>query len=140
MDKELLFKQALGLQRERVTSPRLGLFRIMVRKSPLTTATLIAEAEKLSIDQATCYRNLALFRRIGLISDIVVGGRRMVELTDSFGAHHHHFSCRNCGRLIDFDSPSLETAISAAAADLGAIVSSHQLEIIGVCAQCRGLT
>ena len=139
MDKELLFKEALALQRERVTSPRLGLFRILVRKSPLSTATLIAEADKLSIDQATCYRNLTLFRKIGLISDIVVGGQRMVELTDSFGSHHHHFSCGQCGKVIDFDSETIEAAISGAAGELGVAVSSHQLEIIGVCASCRAL-
>jgi Fur family ferric uptake transcriptional regulator len=66
----------------------------------------------------------------------VSGGRRLIELTDEFGAHHDHFACERCGALTDFDDEILELAISDASRRLGVQIVGHQLEMTGLCANC----
>lgn len=110
-----------------------------MRKSPLTTGQLVEAMDADAVDPATVYRTLILFRRLNLVRDIVAGGRRMVELSDDFHAHHHHSYCTECGRLVDFDSVEVEKLISRLGDKLGMHVQSHQLEITGVCKACRQL-
>lgn len=122
---------------ERVTAPRLAIFRLLSRSGPLPMAKLGARAKDDGIDTVTVYRTVALFRMLGLVREIGVGSRRLLELTDDFGGHHHHFWCSRCGRMSDFDDTALEGAIKEAGRSLGIAVTSHQVEITGLCASCR---
>lgn len=136
MDREIQFKERLRTGGERVTSPRLLIFRALLRKTPLTTVKLVGSLAASGIDPATIYRNLTLFRRLGVIQDVVAGGQRLVELTEDFGSHHHHFWCTNCGRLQDFDHPEVERYVQRVASELGIKINGHQLELSGLCTQC----
>ena len=122
---------------ERVTSPRLAIFRILGTHSPLAMASLSLRAQENGVDSVTVYRTLALFKKLGLVQEIGVGNKRLFELSDGFGGHHHHFWCTNCGKIIDFDDPNLEQALHQATAALNFTLQSHQLEMVGVCSSCR---
>jgi Fe2+ or Zn2+ uptake regulation protein len=124
---------------ERVTSPRLAIFRLLSRGGAIPMGKLSARAKEDGIDTVTVYRTIALFRGLGLVREIGVGSRRLLELTDHFGGHHHHFWCSTCGRITDFDDSQLESAIRAAGHSLGITVLSHQVEITGQCSRCRAL-
>ncbi|HVQ44912.1 MAG TPA: Fur family transcriptional regulator [Candidatus Saccharimonadia bacterium] len=124
---------------ERVTTPRLTIFRLLARHSPLPMRKLADRAAGDGVDSVTVYRTIALFTRLGFVREIGMGRHRLLELSDDFGEHHHHFWCSQCGAVTDFDNPELEQAIHAASQALGLTVQAHQLEITGLCAACSRL-
>ncbi|MDB5178723.1 MAG: transcriptional regulator, Fur family transcriptional regulator, ferric uptake regulator [Patescibacteria group bacterium] len=136
MSQEETYKHTLKNANERLTSPRLILFRALLRHSPVSTVSLTELGRKNGIDPATTYRTLTLLRRLGIIEDIVAGGKRLVELSDDYTGHHHHFWCRKCGRLIDFDSKVVEVSLANVIKVMGASMSAHHIEIQGECGDC----
>ncbi len=50
--------------------------------------------------------------------------------------HHHHATCRQCGRTVDFDDGELERAAQRAAQRLGFSDVRHLIEVSGVCRAC----
>ena len=48
-------------------------------------------------------------------------------------SHHHHLVCRECGRTIEVEEPSVERWASRVAAQHGFSDVSHTLEIFGTC-------
>lgn len=138
MKHEQQFKDHLRTSGERVTTTRLGIFRILLRHAPIAMAKLILKAQEDGIDPVTTYRTVDLFRKLGLVQDLGIGRNRLLELSDSYHAHHHHFTCVTCGQISDFDSEAIETELDKVRAGMGIEIHSHQLEVTGVCANCRG--
>ena len=134
--QEHQFVNRLKLANERVTAPRLQIFRVLRQHSPLPMLSLRQRARTNGVDTVTVYRTVSLFKRLNLVQEIGVGSYRMLELTDDFGDHHHHLWCNKCGQMLDIDDPDLEVSMEEAAKRLGIKVESHQLEIVGVCAAC----
>jgi Fur family ferric uptake transcriptional regulator len=55
-----------------------------------------------------------------------------------FADHHHHLSCQSCGVTIAFEEPdAFDAMIQSVAARHGFQPRTHQLEIAGLCAECR---
>ena len=130
------FKQELRAAGLKVTGPRLEAFCFLQQHDLTTVATVIA-AMAGRADRASVYRTLALFRRLGVIHDVVAGGRQMIELTDSFASHHHHLSCLECGRQESVADPALESELDRISQSKGFRQLSHQIEISGICARCQ---
>ena len=84
---------------------------------------------------ATVYRSVKGFMEEGWLVPVEVPGEpQRYELSGM--DHHHHFSCRTCGRIFDFDGcPS----------NLGGLVppgfemDDHEIYIYGRCAECTGV-
>jgi Fe2+ or Zn2+ uptake regulation protein len=136
MKTEQQFKDHLRATGERLTSPRLLLFRIMIRNAPVSMSKLIAKAEADGVDTVTVYRTMDLFRKLGLVQEMGMGRNRLFELSDDYHAHHHHFTCTHCGAISDFDSAVIETELHRVAQERGFGIRSHQLEVTGVCSVC----
>ena len=87
------------------------------------------------ISLATVYRNLARFKKQGLIMSLgTVDG---VERFDANTDPHVHFICTNCDAVIDLPQLNPPEALCSAAADgVGGTVSSCQLSFTGVCGSC----
>lgn len=49
--------------------------------------------------------------------------------------HHHHLVCRECGRTVEVEEPSVERWAARVAAQHGFRDVSHTLEIFGTCDQ-----
>ncbi len=137
MEHEQQFKESLRAVGERVTTPRLSVFRVLARHSPISMPKLIARATENGVDTVTVYRTIDLFRKMALVQEMGLGRNRLLELSDSYHGHHHHFTCIECGKIIDFDSEIIEANLVRAGQDLGFIIDSHQLEATGVCGVCR---
>ena len=137
MNHEQQFKDHLRATGERVTTTRLGIFRVLLRHAPIAMNRLIAKAQDDGIDPVTTYRTIDLFRKLGLVQELGMGRNRLFELSDRYHAHHHHFSCVNCGKISDFDSEAIELELHNVGAETGFDIRSHQLEVTGVCADCR---
>jgi Fur family transcriptional regulator, ferric uptake regulator len=117
------------------TGPRLAVFKYLQSRGPSTISTVIAALTP-GIDRASIYRSLALFRELGIVQDIVAGGRRMIELTDQYDTHHHHLSCLHCGAIKTIDDPAIERLLGQLAERNGFVPSGHQIEISGLCHKC----
>lgn len=137
MNQEKLFRERLRSANERVSSPRLLIFQTLLRHSPVTVPALVSMLRENAVDASTTYRNINLFRRLRIINDIAAGGQRMIEMSDDYGDHHHHFTCHNCNTIVDFDDTEIENSLSAAAKNMGVQLTSHHIEMTGLCSKCK---
>lgn len=51
--------------------------------------------------------------------------------------HHHHLACRNCGAIVEVDTPELEAWARAVADRFDYQDLRHVLELSGICPACR---
>jgi len=86
-----------------------------------------------SVDQATVYRTIQFFLEAGIAQ---VVRYRLVELSDQFKQHHHHFVCTRCNNEITFNSAALERALESITKGRSLKLESHQVELAGLCSQC----
>lgn len=122
----------------RLTSPRRSVFRALERAdAPLFIHEIIAVCE--GTDRTSVYRSLEVFAKLGIVQIIPTGWKQRYELSDLFRAHHHHLQCVRCSELISIDTPKLEASIKAIAHDHGYQLTSHHIELHGVCKKCRSL-
>lgn len=120
-----------------LTNTRVAVFDLLLDQEPQSMAVLVKRAEG-KVDRATLYRTIELFERLGIVSRLNIGWKYKIELTEMFSGHHHHFYCTNCGRTYSLpESPMLETMISSVAAKEGYSPRGHQLEIHGLCNNCK---
>ena len=87
------------------------------------------------ISLATVYRNLALFKKQGLIQSVgTVGG---MERFDGNIEPHVHFICAGCDAVLDLPEIQVpQTLCGDAAAGVGGTVSGCQLTFSGLCGEC----
>lgn len=83
---------------------------------------------------ATVYRNLALFKKEGLVMSVsTVNG---VERFDGNTKPHVHFVCNDCDAVLDLHQIALPDSLySEATAHAGAITDCHLL-FTGTCRNC----
>jgi len=122
----------------KITKPRL-LVLSLLRKSanPLSAKEITGHARKLSIDQATIYRTLELFKKAGLIQEInLQENRAYFELKDS--RDHHHIICVECKKIEDFNGCDYQTLADTIIKQHGdfAKITNHSFEFFGICKSC----
>lgn len=131
----LLFKRILQTNGYFVTQPRQRLFGLLQHNSPLPVRKLIELVDQ--HDQATVYRNVALFEKLGIISRLQLGRDAQLELSDKFQHHHHHLTCMRCGKVIAIkENKIIESEILRIGQQTGFTATDHVLEIRGHCATC----
>ncbi len=60
--------------------------------------------EEESISLSTVYRNLQVFKKLGLVEERRLGQMRCYyEIKQK--PEHHHLVCQRCGKIVDFESP-----------------------------------
>jgi Fur family ferric uptake transcriptional regulator len=120
-----------------LTKPRQIVFVALQNNQPQTMSQLVA-ASAGRVDRASVYRTVTLFEKLGIVQRLQLGWKYKLELSDAFQHHHHHLTCLRCGRVIPFDeAPSLEKNLRAIAQAKKFTMQGHQLEIQGLCANCR---
>jgi Fur family ferric uptake transcriptional regulator len=88
-----------------------------------------------SISLATIYRSLILFKRLGLVEERRLSeSRRYYEIRQT--AEHQHLICRQCGKVIEFQSPVLEKVVKSILHDNGFNISQASLYLEGNCDGC----
>jgi Fur family transcriptional regulator, ferric uptake regulator len=134
MDSSL--KQLLKLSGYSHTKPRQLVF-VYLQTHDNVSINELASSHLGIIDQASIYRALNVFRKLGIVQDIVVSGKKIVELSDRFKDHHHHMSCVECGNATCIKDDQIEQRLDELAAQHGFKPTSHQLGINGICKNCR---
>ncbi|MDQ3065110.1 MAG: transcriptional repressor [bacterium] len=120
-----------------ITKARATVFSALQSTKPKTMRQLVESVDGV-IDRASVYRTIALYEQLGIVKKIQHGWKYRLELGDDFAPHHHHLTCRVCGRVINFDEPEqFDEMLSIVAANNGFTPESHNLEITGMCSNCR---
>ena len=93
--------------------------------------TLIPEGEHM--DNATLYRNLQQYARLGILESMVDNeGLTRYMICDS--SPHHHLICTGCGRIIPF--PCNDQFWKPYAEENDFHETHHKIEIYGKCVDC----
>jgi Fur family ferric uptake transcriptional regulator len=91
------------------------------------------------VGRASVYRALEQLEALGLVQRIeVCRGTAGFERIDPTGHHHHHAICRDCGRMVPFEDPSLEQALDKLARAMAFDVTEHDVVLRGRCDRCAG--
>ena len=88
------------------------------------------------ISLATVYRNLRLFKQLGLVNEI-----RLDEVNCYYeimpSNEHYHLLCTGCGQIIEFESPLIAEVAADVERNCGFQVDRAVLHLKGVCEKCR---
>jgi len=91
------------------------------------------------VSVATVYRTMKLLADAGLAEARNFGdGQTRYEA--AMGRHHHdHLICTNCGTIIEFENDRIEQLQDVIAKRHGFKVTSHKMELYGLCKNCQRL-
>ena len=95
-----------------------------------------ARAKEPRISLATVYRNLKLFKELGLIAESNLGETHSHYEIKGAG-EHYHLVCLGCGKVIEFDSPLIAKAVARTQRENGFDITSVQLKMEGYCPKCK---
>jgi Fur family ferric uptake transcriptional regulator len=84
---------------------------------------------------ATVYRNLQRLAETGDADTLRRENGELAFLLCGAG-HHHHLSCRECGKVEQVRDCRLDDWARAVAADHGFSQVEHHAELVGLCAKC----
>ena len=130
----------LGTEGRRRTGARAIVIAAALRRTqPFTAQELVSELARRGVGRATVFRTLELLVEREVLSRIhgIEQGSRCVRYTACAPSHHHHLTCRGCGRVEEIRATGLEARIARLARDHGYEALEHGLEIAGLCADCR---
>jgi Fur family peroxide stress response transcriptional regulator len=138
--RERLERMITALRRAgvRLTPQRLEIYREAARTDEHPDAEAIYRRIRkrlpaVSLD--TVYRTLWLFKDLGLIT--ALGGIHERTRFDANARPHHHFVCRQCGAIRDFDyDADREWKPPHSVKAIGEVHSTH-IELRGICVQCK---
>jgi Fur family ferric uptake transcriptional regulator len=90
-----------------------------------------------NIGLATVYRTLSLLHEHGAVDTLTHNaGELCYRLCAE--VHHHHLVCTGCHRVVELRDCDLDPWVKRSARRHGFTVTDHQVEIVGLCADCRG--
>jgi len=89
-----------------------------------------------SIGFTTVYRTLRLLVECGIAEERQFGDRMTRYELVMLDAHHDHLICTECGKILEFQEPRIESLQDEVATRFGFHQRSHKLEIYGECAAC----
>lgn len=88
------------------------------------------------ISKATVYQNLKFLADKGLIQEVNIKGISRFEPNVE---PHHHFICRKCGQIIDFESKELTDYSLKIAKKLKDVsITATDTRFYGICKKCGG--
>jgi Fur family ferric uptake transcriptional regulator len=85
-----------------------------------------------AVGLATVYRTLTSLAASGEVDVLRTDDGEAVYRMCSTG-HHHHLVCRQCGRTVEIEGPTVEQWTERVAAEHGFTDVAHTLEIFGTC-------
>ncbi|SMO75384.1 peroxide-responsive transcriptional repressor PerR [Melghirimyces algeriensis] len=122
----------------RMTPQRYAILEFLLTSYSHPTADEIyraLESKFPNMSVATVYNNLRVFKEAGMVRELTYG-----DASSRFDANmeeHYHIICRECGKIVDFDYPSLNQIEEEAARKTGFRVETHRMEIYGLCQSCQ---
>jgi Fur family ferric uptake transcriptional regulator len=124
----------------KITHPRVKILQTLATSdvrhvSAEDVYRLLLESNE-EIGLATVYRVLTQFETAGLVTrHHFEGGHSVFELSPE--QHHDHIVCIKCGHVEEFADPAIEARQQEVANRLGFELTDHNLNMYGLCADCR---
>ena len=84
---------------------------------------------------STVYRTMKLLVEAGLVSERHFGDGE--ALYENLSGHHDHCICTSCGRITEFEDETIEALQREVAEKNGFLLTSHKMELYGLCASCQ---
>lgn len=138
MDVEA-FKQIIRNLGLKVTEPRLLILQSLHSGRAHVTAQEVYDSVKTrdaSIGFATVYRMLRTLAASGFATEVRVGGQpARYELSQKH--HHDHITCVQCGKICEFENHDIEELQTQVAKKFGFKLTSHVMELYGICTDCQ---
>jgi len=128
-----------ALKGQRITSQRkllLDLLRQSEGHPDAEALYMLAKEHEPRISLSTVYRNLSLFKELGLIEEHHFAAEHHHYEVKS-GKEHHHLVCLGCGKVIEFESKLTGKMQEQVSRDTGFHVVSTEVNFEGYCDQCR---
>lgn len=129
--------------KKRLTGQRLAVIRIFLENlgTHLSAEEIfrqLREKGNQRVGLATVYRTVDLLAEMGVLRRLDFGeGRARYELAGEGIHHHHHLSCRSCGRVFEFGEDLLEGLEKEVQRRTGFLVLDHEVRLLGLCAPCQ---
>ena len=82
--------------------------------------------------RATMYRNLGMFIEEGLVEKVRV--KNSPDKYELSCGPHYHLVCENCGKITNFTLPE---PLKTPAKLMDYEITSHELELYGLCPKCK---
>jgi len=124
----------------KITSQRRAVLDVFIKSENHVSAEdlykMVSENEP-KIGLATVYRTLALFTQSGLATELDFGDGQKRYEHKYMHSHHDHMICTACGKIIEFHDPLIEKFQEDAADKHNFSITSHKLDIFGICSQCQ---
>lgn len=125
----------------RLTRPRLAVLQVLDEGNEGLSPQEIwerARALYAPLGLVTVYRTLDLLDRLGLASR--VHSEQDCHAYASASADRHHLVCSRCHRLVTFPCEGLDELVALVQSRTGFCITSHLLELTGLCPDCQKLT
>jgi len=87
---------------------------------------------------ATVYRHLQALSEQGSVDAIRDASGETLYRQCGTTVHHHHLTCRNCGRSVEVEGRAVEKWAERVAAEAGFTDVGHTVELFGLCPECAG--
>ena len=88
------------------------------------------------IGLATVYRTLALLTKSGLALEMDFGDGQKRYESSYKSVHHDHMLCTECGKILEFNHPLIEKYQEEVAMQKNFKITSHKLDLFGLCEDC----
>ena len=122
----------------RVTRQRQQVYEALGLAPGFVTAQQLHQrmlAQDVSVGLATVYRSLQLLAADGA-ADAVRTQDGETAYRRCSPTHHHHLTCRSCGRTVEIEAAPIEDWAEQTAARYGFRNIGHVVEIDGLCPDC----
>lgn len=135
-------KRTLSTSGGRMTAQRKLILAALAESPGHPTAEEIhrmVQPKNPAVNLSTVYRTLRWLEQEGLVNSRHFEGEPHQDRFDPVaerGGDHHHFRCRGCNRIIEFDAPLLEQVRQTFIENHGGQVDTAALVFYGLCAEC----
>lgn len=133
-----LFRQRLKEKGLRLTPQRMAIFQeISLRKEHFSIDELFCHLREqfpgISLD--TVYRTVQTLLDCGVVTSLILSDGK--KRFDANLHPHHHFLCKHCHKIVDFEWASSNTMVPPEVFSSMGTIDSIQMELHGVCSSCN---
>lgn len=106
-------------------------------KKPLHVGDLKKKNSLKEVNESSLYRNIQKLIEADIIQEVPSSGDFKLYEIIAANKHHHHIACTKCKEVQCLTDCTIGHQLKAMAAKIGFEVSSHSLELFGLCPKCQ---